>query len=420
MNPAHHPPGTTSEAHLDAQALVKETVAVVLAGGKGTRLGALTRHECKPALPFAGSYRTIDFSLSNCVNSGITRIGVLTQYQDGSLLQHLARVWRTAGEGGEGFVEPWRAELRAGVGSYRGTADAVFQNWHRIEALDAERVLILAGDHVYQMDYRPMLEQHMANRADLTVGCVEIPIELAGDFGVMSIDQTCRISSFSEKPSHPQCLPGQPKRALGSMGIYVFNRGFLAKILREDALNQSSDHDFGRDLLPCLIQGSRVFAYPFTRNALVGGGYWRDVGTVSAYWHAHMELLDGVPGFCPGDPSWPVRSDGRLQRASVSFNRVQSERALVQHSVLSANVRVAADSELKNAVVLPNAVIGRNCSLTDVVIGAGSHVPSGTVIGPMKSYDGTRGSKPTLVVAETYSIRSRNTVGRWAETRPHS
>ena len=402
---------------LEPRQLARNTTAIVLAGGKGTRLGALTRSECKPALPFGGLFRNIDFSLSNCVNSGIYRIGVATQYQDASLVQHLGRTWLHPGENGEGFVEPWRAELQTGAGSYRGTADAVFQNWSRIEALDARLVLILAGDHVYKMDYRPMLMRHISLGADVTVGCVEIPIESAREFGVMSIDGTDRITRFMEKPQHPECLPGQPGRTLGSMGIYVFNRELLGRLLRDDALSQVSSHDFGHDLLPRLIDQAMVFAYPFTRNAFIGAGYWRDVGTITAYWRAHMEILDGIPGFSLDDANWPVRSKEPAldlfhftgKNPGISNTIVNSlvardcnaDHARVHHSVLFTKVSVKTGSELSNAVVLPYAEIGCNCSLHDVVIGAGTRVPDGTIVERGRLHDGAGRPAPSLVVGET-------------------
>ncbi len=415
MDTRHSPLNIMTRTSAEAHQLARETVAVVLAGGKGTRLGALTRHECKPALPFGVHYRNIDFSLSNCVNSGIYRIGVATQYKDASLIEHLTRVWPHAGEPGQGFIEPWRAELRSRGGSYRGTADAVLQNWERIEAQNAQLVLILAGDHVYKMDYRPLLMQHLACRAGVTVGCVEIPLESARAFGVMSIDREDRVTSFTEKPQHPQCLPGKPDRALGSMGIYVFNRTLLGKLLQDDALTQTSSHDFGHDILPRLVDQARVFAYAFTQNAPVGAGYWRDVGTITSYWRTHMELLDGIPGFRLDDAGWPVRSGVRSPDASspdancpgrngLAANsqldgRCEAERANVHHSVLFPNVSLASGSELSNAVVLPHAEIGRNCSLHDVVIGAGAQVPDGTVIAPMRLHHGAGAPAPSLYPA---------------------
>ena len=399
--------------------LGRATAAIVLAGGRGTRLGALTEHECKPALPFGGFYRNIDFALSNCANSGIYRIGVATQYQDTSLLQHLARVWPFAGEDGKGLVEPWRAELQAGSGSYRGTADAVFQNWSRIDSLRPQLVLILAGDHVYQMDYRPMLMQHRARGADVTVGCVEIPIGSAREFGVMSIAADNRILRFEEKPRYPQCLPARPGLALASMGIYVFNPAFLGRLLREDASSPTSSHDFGHDLLPPLIDKARVFAYPFTSEAVVGAGYWRDVGTITAYWRAHMELLDGVPGLRLDNPHWTIRTNERSPQMPGFGNKrfarpseihdsllaggCMVDRARVHRSVLFANVSVAAGSKLTNAVVLPDAVIGRHCSLSDIVIGAGARVPDGTVIAPKRFAGGADASGPSLWAAKTAS-----------------
>lgn len=419
--------------------LAQETVAVVLAGGMGTRLGALTQHDCKPALPFGGRYRNIDFSLSNCVNSGIHHIGVATQYKEASLLRHLARVWPATADHGAGCVEPWRAEGRAVNGSYCGTADAVYQNWSRIDALDPRLVLVLAGDHVYKMDYRPMLRHHAAHGADITVGCVEVAVEEAREFGVMSIDSADRIVRFAEKPRHPECLPGRPDRALGSMGIYVFNRVLLGRLLREDALAETSSHDFGRDLLPQLIDKVKVYAYPFTPDAAVGGGYWRDVGTISAYWHAHMELLDGILGFRLDQPSWPVRSGENSLEAPRSSARIlgqsgqvtdavvaggcEIDRATVRHSVLFANVSVGEHSELSNAVVLPQAVIGRSCILTDVIVASGVRVPDGTVITPPRHASGP--SIPTLISADldadfNTDTRERNKHQRlrqWASSR---
>jgi glucose-1-phosphate adenylyltransferase len=378
--------------------LTHETVAVVLAGGKGKRLGALTEHDCKPALPFGGLYRNIDFSLSNCINSGINRIGVATQFKDASLILHLAEVWRNRRKAkAGGFILPWRAESLA-EGTYRGTADAIYRNWPAIRALDPRLVLILAGDHVYQMDYRPMLMQHVDSGADVTIGCVEIAVQSAREFGVMSIDRDNRVLRFSEKPRYPESLPGRPDRALGSMGIYVFRRELLGKLLREDSLNDSSTHDFGRDVLPQLIGRVNVFAYPFTGDAVVGFGYWRDVGTVESYWQAHMDFLDGVPGLLLNDRSWPLWSNGHSRGAPVISTIISEDggklvnsflargcsvaRATVHRSVLYQNVSVAPNTELWNAVVLPRAVIGRDCSLSDVVIAAGVLVPDGTVVEP--------------------------------------
>ncbi len=410
-----------------SQDLGADTTAVVLAGGKGTRLGPLTRHECKPALPFGGRYRNIDFSLSNCVNSGIRAIGVATQYKDASLLRHLAEVWQDGAQRSDATLAPWRP----GTDGYCGTADAVFQNWRKIESLQSRLVLILAGDHVYQMDYRPMLEQHLATGADVTVGCVEVPIDDARQFGVMSIDASKRVMRFSEKPKRPQPLPGRPDSALGSMGIYVFNRETLGRFLQQDADTEASRHDFGADLLPRLVDTARVVAYPFTGDATIGGGYWRDVGTVAAYWRAHMELLDGIPGFRLDDPAWPIHpmapsqhagltrtgTDGRVSRIEQSLlaHDCGLDAATLHRCVLSERVTVAEKAYLEHAVVLPDAIIGRGCRLANVIVDAGVQVPDGTVVLP-KPY--SHNETPTLITAETrFSSQSHQRVPQRQEMR---
>lgn len=391
--------------------LAAQTAAIILAGGKGTRLGALTRNECKPALSFGGRYRNIDFSLSNCLNSGIRGIGVATQYKDASLLRHLADNWQDGTDSGGKFVAPWRA----GTAGYSGTADAAFQNWGRVESLHPRLVLILAGDHVYQMDYRPMLEKHLSTGADLTVGCVEVPIREARQFGVMTTDDSNRVVRFAEKPAHPPSLPGRPGWALGSMGIYVFDRELLGRILHQDAKSDTSSHDFGADLIPKLIDTARVVAYPFNADAGVGGGYWRDVGTVTAYWRAHMELLDGIPGFRLDAPDWPVYGfrttpddgltytgtadgAGRVERSLIAGG-CALDQSMLHRCVISEGVTIAAGARLRQAVVLPNAVIGSGCRLSNVIVPAGARIPDGTVVLPKRR----RGAitTPTLITAPT-------------------
>ncbi len=412
---------SSATTRLVGQRLARETVAVVLAGGRGARLGALTDDECKPALPFAGCYRTIDFSLSNCINSGIQRIGVATQYKDASLLQHLSRVWRDPDTTERSFVEAWRA----GGAGYCGTADAVYRNWTKIDAIGAQQVLVLAGDHVYRMDYGPMLVHHQANAADVTVGCVEVPLDYASQFGVMSVDNTSRISRFWEKPCDPQCLPDRPDHALVSMGIYVFKQELLGKALTEDASEPISRHDFGHDLIPYLLERARVFAYPFTNEAAVGAGYWRDVGTIPDYWRAHMEILDAVPGAAIVDSLWPVRSAETLPnqaimplqalaRSSFVENSVIAggcvlEQAKLVRSVLFPGVRLAQQAEVSNAVLLPNATVGRHCKLTDVIVGPGVHVPDGCVIGPGVQQHSA--APPVLITAATINAEHAHTAG---------
>tara|TARA_Y100001933_G_scaffold83812_2_gene85257 strand:- start:6284 stop:7594 length:1311 start_codon:yes stop_codon:yes gene_type:complete len=377
----------------DAGDAADETVAVVLAGGRGARLGALTRYECKPALPFGGFYRNIDFSLSNCANSGIKQIGVATQYRDGSLIAHLAQAWMAGSASPRMQIDIWRSAALPDTEGYRGTADAVYRNWRNIEAHGRRLVLVLAGDHVYRMDYRPMLAQHVASGADVTVGCIDVPIAEANQFGVMTVDEDNRIRRFTEKPEAPEPVPGRPGRALGSMGIYVFDRAFLGRLLAADAMNPASSHDFGHDLIPGLVGRARLMAYPFTERAAVGAGYWRDVGTPAAYWRAHMELLDGIPGVELGDDAWPVlpldaarrgaRADSwcsARQGGSLVSRGGRIDAAELHRSVVFSGAWVAAGTELRNAVVLPRARIGRDCRLINVIVDAGVRVPAGTVV----------------------------------------
>lgn len=402
------PPTVTNRSAVESA--TRRTVAIVLAGGKGTRLGALTRRECKPALPFAGSRRTIDFSLSNCVNSGIHRIAVATQHMDRSLVQHVSQVWRYRGGAQDRFVALWRAAQRAPLTGYAGTADAVYRNWDTIEALDPQLVIVLAGDHVYKMDYRPMIRHHLENGADATVACVEVPVAQAHEFGVMSVDRRSRIVRFSEKPVHPESIPGHPELALASMGVYVFNASFLGQVLLDDAQSKTSSHDFGRDLIPQLSNDANVFAYPFAEDAGVGRGYWRDVGTVPAYWQAHMDILDGKVGIQLEDTTWPIWSGIQVVRLGQRHNVFDSllahscevnQVAAVRRSVLFRGVTVEHGTTLSNAVILPDARVGRHCYLSNVVVDSGVLIPDDTVIGPSYSPDHTTVSvEPVLVTAD--------------------
>lgn len=374
-----------------ARALVDDTVAVVLAGGKGTRLEPLTRDICKPALPFAAGYRSIDFSLSNCVNSGIGRIGVATQHKPDALLEHLARVWGKVAGGPQHFIAPWRAETRApGVG-YRGTADAIYRNLPSIEQLQPKLVLVLAGDHVYQMDYRPMLEQHYERGAAVTIGCLEVPIEDAGHFGILTTAADGRIERFIEKPKTRAEIPGGDRtRVLASMGIYVFDAAVLSRALRLDALSTTSRHDFGCDVLPRLIRDSGAFAWTF-RAAGARPAYWRDIGTVDAYWRAHLELLDPAGSVRLDDPAWPLPVAGAAPRLTVGDTRGgPAGRSLLAHgctidgtvrrSAIFAGAEIARGSEVVDSVILPGAVIGAGCRLRGVIVDTGCRVPDGTVV----------------------------------------
>ncbi|MEC9339843.1 MAG: glucose-1-phosphate adenylyltransferase, partial [Pseudomonadota bacterium] len=286
--------------------LTRTTLALVLAGGRGSRLRDLTLWRAKPAVPFGGKFRIIDFTLSNCVNSGIRRIGVLTQYKAHSLILHIQRGWgHMRGAFGE-FVELLPAQQRLEESWYSGTADAVYQNLDIIRSHKAEFVLVLAGDHVYKMDYGPMLGYHVMKQADVTVGCIEIPLHQAGAFGVMSVDDDYRINRFLEKPADPEPMPGSRDSVLGSMGIYIFNTRFLYERLNLDADQPGSRHDFGGDIIPGLIDRYRAYAYPFRDSDSGVQAYWRDVGTIDAYWAAHMDLISVSPELNLYDERWPI------------------------------------------------------------------------------------------------------------------
>ncbi|HEX9878384.1 MAG TPA: sugar phosphate nucleotidyltransferase [Gammaproteobacteria bacterium] len=405
---------------IEASSAAASAVAVVLAGGKGTRLGALTRHVCKPAIPFGGAYRSIDFSLSNCVNSGIVHVGVATQHKPEALLGHISRVWRDVVTDREHFITPWAAEERAPGRGYLGTADAVFRNLDTIGESRADLVLVLAGDHIYKMDYRPLLAHHVRHNADVTVGCVEVAAEEAHHFGIMSLDDDGRICRFVEKPKTlHEVSPSATGRLLASMGIYVFDTHFLASVLRRDAASSVSRHDFGCDILPDLIDRARVFAYPF-RGDEHRPGYWRDIGTPTAYWRAHLDLLDPSAGLRIDDPSWPLRaastersilryvvhkSADRLERSLVA-GRCAIQGATVRRSVLFADVRVSPRSEVTESVILPGAVIGRHCRLQGAIVDRGCHIPDGTVIDrTARRKDFSDAVPPAIVTQEHFQTR---------------
>jgi glucose-1-phosphate adenylyltransferase len=401
---------------VQGSALARQAVAVVLAGGKGTRLGPLTRDVSKPALPFGAAYRNIDFSLANCVNSDIRRIGVAVQHKPESLLRHLDEVWSQAARRSGEFIEAWPADLRAPRDGYRGTADAVFRNLDLIEGERSPLVLVLAGDHVYRMDYRPMLEFHRRRQADVTVGCIEVPAAEAHQFGILAVDDAGRIERFVEKPKTLDGLPGGD-RVLASMGIYVFDSGFLGRVLRRDAFSAASRHDFGGDILPGVLRAADVYAYPFTADEASEPGYWRDVGTPAAYWRAHLELLDDTPGLCLDDERWPLPASAarpmltdRYARSAAGSGRDRSLIAadcsvsgVVHRSVLFSGVEVAGESLVERTIVLPGAVIGRNCRISDAIVDSACRIPDGTIIGP-PSFCATRETgEPAIVTAADFA-----------------
>ncbi len=377
--------------------LTRDTLALILAGGRGSRLKQMTLWRAKPAVPFGGKFRIIDFPLSNCMNSGIRRVGVLTQYKSHSLIQHIQRGWGfLRGEFGE-FVELLPAQQRIQSSWYAGTADAIYQNLDIIRIHNPEYVLILAGDHIYKMDYGPMIAQHVESAADMTVACLEVDLEGARAFGVMTTDVDGRVREFNEKPQSPVPMPGRDDLALASMGIYVFNTRFLFEQLIKDADNVNSGHDFGHDIIPSIIQQYRVFAYPFRDVQSGRQAYWRDVGTVDAFWAANLELIGVTPELNLYDVDWPIWTyqeqmppakfvfDDKDRRGTAVDSMVSGgcviSGATVRHSLLFSNVKVNSYALLQHAVVLPDVRIGRHCRIQNAVIDKGCLVPPGTVIG---------------------------------------
>jgi glucose-1-phosphate adenylyltransferase len=380
--------------------LTKQTVALILAGGRGSRLMQMTDWRAKPSVPFGGKFRIIDFPLSNCLNSGIRRVGVLTQYKAHSLIKHIQRGWGfLRGEFNE-FIELLPAQQRIETEWYKGTADAVFQNMDILRTYDPEYILILAGDHIYKMDYGEMLACHVKHQADMTVACMQVPLQEARAFGVMAVDENERIIEFVEKPEHPPAMPDRPDRALASMGIYVFNAKFLYEQLIRDADDRHSEHDFGKNLIPYMVPRYRVVAHRFSDSCVSCGDsepYWRDVGTVEAFWEANLDLARVTPELNLYDKSWPIwtyqeqlppakfvfDSDDRRGQAidsMVSGGCVISG-ATVRRSVLFSNVKVSSFACLEDAVVLPDVLIGRNARLKKVVIDKGCIIPEGLEIG---------------------------------------
>jgi glucose-1-phosphate adenylyltransferase len=402
--------------------LTRNTLALILAGGRGSRLKHLTKWRSKPAVPFGGKFRIVDFPLSNCINSGIRRIGVLTQYKAHSLILHIQKGWGfLRGEFGE-FVELWPAQQRiAETAWYAGTADAVFQNLDIIRNHNPDYVLILAGDHIYKMDYGAMVAAHVESGADMTVGCIEVDLHRAREFGVMGIDEEHRVRSFREKPIDPDSMPGRDDVALASMGIYVFNRGFLFEQLMIDADTKHSSHDFAKDIIPRVIDQYRVIAYPFRDVRSGAQAYWRDVGTVDAFWEANLELIGVTPPLNLYDETWPIWTyqeqlppakfvfDDEDRRGMAVDSMVSGgciiSGATVRHSLLFSNVRVNSYSYVQDSVILPDADIGRNCEIRKAVIDRGCRIPEGMTIGKDPRADKQKGfyvteSGVTLITPE--------------------
>ena len=391
--------------------LARDAMAYVLAGGRGSRLLELTDKRAKPAVHFGGKSRIIDFALSNALNSGIRRMAVATQYKAHSLIRHLQKGWN--------FLRPERnesfdilpASQRVSENQwYAGTADAVYQNLDIIESYKPSYMVLLAGDHIYKMDYELMLQQHVESAADVTIGCLEVPRMEATGFGVMHVDGEDRIAAFVEKPKDPPGMPDRPDMALASMGIYVFEMNFLADQLRRDAADKSSSRDFGKDIIPHVVKNGKAVAHRFTRSCVRSAqedqAYWRDVGTVDAYWEANIDLTDVLPALDLYSQEWPIWTysevtppakfvhdeEGRRGQAVsslVSGGCIVSGAAL-KRSLLFTGVRVNSYSSLEEAVVLPAVEVGRNVRLKRVVIDRGVIVPDGLVVGEDPVLDGKR------------------------------
>lgn len=389
--------------------LTKNTVAIILAGGRGSRLKNLTDWRAKPAVQFGGKFRIIDFPLSNCINSGIRRINVATQYKAQSLIQHIQRGWGfLRGEFNE-YVNIIPAQQRISEEWYKGTADAVYQNLDLLREGGGDYVLILAGDHIYKMDYGQMLATHAKSNADMTIACINVPLEDAKGFGVLAVDGTDRVIEFAEKPANPKHMPGDLTKAFASMGIYVFNAKFLYEQLVRDAGDSKSTHDFGSDIIPYIIKKYKIQAHRFTEScvgAKNGNYYWRDVGTIDAYWEANMELTRVVPELNLYDRKWPIWTyQEQLPPAKFVFNdEGRSGRAVdslvsggclisgscVVSSVLFSDVRVHSYSQIDGSVILPKVTINRNVVLKNTVIDRGCVIPEGMQIGVDLALDAKR------------------------------
>ena len=358
--------------------LTRETYALILAGGRGSRLHELTDWRAKPAVYFGGKHRIIDFPLSNCINSGVRRVGIATQYKSHSLIRHVNRAWgHFKKELGES-VEILPASQRQGDDWYCGTADAVFQNIDIIRHELPKYVMILSGDHVYRMDYGALLAEHVQKGADMTVCCIEVPVEEAADtFGVMTVDEENRVCRFDEKPAMPSSVPGKPGTCLASMGNYIFNTEFLFEQLKKDSENEGSGRDFGHDIIPAIIEEHNVFAFPFRDPNQEGQPYWRDVGTLDSFWEANMELVMPEPQLDLYDPTWPIWTyqeqlppakfifddedrRGMALDSTVSGGCIISGSA-VRKSLLFSNVHVRSFCTIEQSVILPGAVINRGC-----------------------------------------------------------
>ena len=379
--------------------MVENTLAIILAGGTGNRLHPLTQDRTKPAVPFGGKYRIIDFTLANVLHSGLRRVLVLTQYKSHSLQKHLRDGWSIFNpELGE-YITPIPPQMRTSNSWYSGTADALFQNLYLLERASADNVIILSGDHIYRMDYAEMLHFHESNKSDTTVACMEVPLKDASSFGIMTVNRKHAITAFTEKPENPAPQPGNLSTALASMGIYIFNRAHLIDVLRKDAENESSSHDFGKDILPSLLGKAKVFAYPFGGKGgrVTEDRYWRDVGTLDAYYEANMALLEAVPPMDLYQADWNIRSyasqhppartvPGKSGHEGIFINSIIAGGVViigagVGHSILFPDVRINEDAFVSDSILFEGVTVGATAQLNHCIIDKGVDIPPGTIIG---------------------------------------
>ncbi|TCV93688.1 glucose-1-phosphate adenylyltransferase [Biostraticola tofi] len=396
-----------------ARQLPIQSVALILAGGRGSRLRDLTATRAKPAVHFGGKFRIIDFALSNCLNSGIRRIGVITQYQSHTLVQHIQRGWSFLNEEMNEFVDLLPAQQRFATENwYRGTADAVSQNLDIIRRYRAKYVVILAGDHIYKMDYSRMLIDHVEKQSRCTVACLPVSRAEARDFGVIAVDENYRVLSFVEKPAEPPLMPGQTNQSLASMGIYIFDADYLFELLEEDMACENSSHDFGKDIIPKVTANGEAWAHPFTLSCVTAAEdesakpYWRDVGTLDAYWRANLDLASVTPELNMYDQDWPIRThmeplppakfvQDRAGNHGVTLNSLVSGGCIlsgthISHSVLFPRVRVNSFCSVEDAILLPDVIVGRSCRLKRCIIDRACHLPEGMVIGENEEDDRKR------------------------------
>jgi len=391
--------------------MASDVLTIVLAGGRGTRLGPLTNDRAKPAVPFGGIYRIIDFALSNCVNSHLRRVMVLTQYKAGSLVRHLTQAWGFLCRELDEFIEVVPAQQRVGESWYEGTADAIYQNIYSIEKIPCRDILILAGDHIYKMNYKSMIDRHRERGADLTVACLPVPREEGREFGVMRVNDSGRVIDFLEKPENPEPMPGHPDQVLASMGIYLFSRNVLFDRLFEDAADRSgqSRHDFGRDIVPKMLTSHFVDSYPFRDENHKTPAYWRDVGTLDAYYAANMDLVAVDPVLNLYDREWPIHTYQPQEpppkfvhdepfsgRRGMALNSLVCQGAIisggqVQGSVISPRVRVNSHALVKDSILLDNVQVGRHAVIKRAVVDKHVRIPPGFTIGLDPWLDRARG-----------------------------